>query len=382
MRASVVEPDESNVRRTRRMKPGGRLAAVIAIVIIAAACSGGGDGHRAVPTSTAPAATRLAATPPSAGFLSALPGNDTHALAVWSWNGHRIATAHTKAAVQCCGVDTLSPDGTRLLTSDSGPGATPHAEVIDLHGRVLAGVTGLVNATWADDSRHLCDLRPHQPHPNYADGPADLVLVDPGERQRVVAQVPGYGPHKSPGILRCSVKDNEAVVADYFMGPVVSVTTVRLSTGRRSTPSWVRPDDSPTLAVSGNGRYVLEAGNTPDGILSRIIDARTGTEAGEAVGQPEAISWNGHLVVVSSSQGKVLVVVDWRTRTDRWQSAPPNGPAPVPEPSAAVSARPDSDDLALTVSSVPGHDPGSSALWLVTPSTHELVDNAVIDSFV
>ena len=74
----------------------------------------------------------------------------------------------------------------------------------------------------------------------------------------------------------------------------------------------------------------------------------------------------------------MLVVVDWRTRADRWQSAPPNGPTPVPEPAAAVAARPNSDDLALTVSEVPGHDQSSAALWLVTPSMHKLVDNAVV----
>ena len=367
------------MRRTRRMNLAGRSVIAVVLVIVAAACSGGGVIDAPAPSSTLAAHARPAPVqiPPAAGFLSVKSGQAVHALSVWSWNGRRVATVHTKAVAQCCGVDSLSPDGTRLLVSDSGPGATPHAQVLDLHGRALAGVTGLVNATWADDSRHLCDLRPHQLHQNFPEGPADLVLVDPGHGERVVAQVPGYGPHQGPAVLRCSVTGDDAVVADNVMGMNTSVTDVRLSTGRTSTPKWVRPPDTTdVVAVSGNGRYALEDGANATGVDSVIVDTRSGATVAHVDGQPEGISWNGHLVV-ALNQGSVLVVVDWRTRTDRWQSAPPPGSGPVASPSAAVSARPGSDDLALAVSEDPGYDPSRAVLFLVTPSTRpRLLDRA------
>ena len=304
---------------------------------------------------------------------------------MWSWAGQRIATVHSKAVVQCCGIYALSPDGTRLLHYAYTPGATPRAQVLDTHGRVLAQFSGIGSATWADDSRHLCDLRPHGMHQAFPAGPADLALVDPGHGERVVAQVPGYGPNQSPNILRCSVLDDQAIAADNTMGINTSITAVRLSTGSTSTPTWAHRTAlgaTTVVAVSGNGRYALAEGSDSLGVDSEIVDTTNGRIVSHVAGQPEDLSWNGHLVAVSDPmQSLILQVVDWRTGVLRWRSASP-GPGPVPDPSAAVFARPNSDDLALAISDLPGHDPSSAALWLIRPQTHTMLDNAVAPGIV
>ena len=136
------------------------------------------------------------------------------------------------------------------------------------------------------------------------------------------------------------------------------------------------------VAVSGNGRYALEEGSDSLGVDSEIVDTTNGTVVSHVAGQPEDISWNGHLVVVSEPmQSLILQVVDWRTGVLRWRSASP-GPGPVPDPSAAVFARPNSDDLALAISDLPGHDTSSAALWLIRPPTHTMLDNAVAPGIV
>jgi hypothetical protein len=354
----------------------GRSAFVVALAVVATACSSGG-GHRTA-TSTSIARPVVVSTPPADGFLSAGAGSDVHGLSVWSWTGRRITTIRSTASVQCCGIYALSPDGTRLLRYDDRPGATPRAQVVDTHGRVLAQVTGLGYAVWADDSHHLCELRPHRAQDGYVNGPADLVLVDPGHGERIVGQVPGYGPHTGPAILRCSFLDDQAIVADNTMGTNTSITAVQLSTGRASTPNWAGPPVATNVvAISGNGRYALEQGSGPLGTESEIVETSTAAIVGHVAGQAEDISWNGHLVVVSvPTQSSILQVVDWRTGVLHWRSANP-GRGPVPVPSAAVTSRPNSDDLALAISDLPGHDLGSAALWLVTPTSHKLLDNDV-----
>jgi hypothetical protein len=355
------------------MRTKGWCLAVVAAMVAGAACSGGGARH-AAPTTTAVKRS----PPPAAGYLSAAPGDNVHSLSVWGWNGHRISTLTTSAAAECCHLGALSPDGTRLLLFDDRPGAAPSAKVTDVRGRVLARVADLGDASWADDSRHLCDLRPHVKHQGFADGPADLTLIDPGHGRRVVAQVPGYGPHADPIMLRCSVIDDEAILAVNFMGRTDAITAVRLSTGRTSTPRWApRRASSDVVGVSGNGRYALEIGSGPRGVNSEIVDTSTGAIVGRQYGQPYNISWNGRLVVVVIN-GLILQVVNWRTGSLRYKSPAKTDPRPAPDLGAAVSARPHTDDLALTISELVGHDPNSAALWFVSASKPpKLVDNTV-----
>jgi photosystem II stability/assembly factor-like uncharacterized protein len=314
------------------------------------------------------------AGPPAVGFLSAPTGTDVHKLSVWGWTGDKIATLSTKRA--CCSVTSVSPDGSRVLTSGDG---TAPPEVLDVHGKSLAQLDPIVGpVVWADDSRHVCELRPHEKSGPVFAGPADLVLIDPGHGERTVAQVPGYGPHTQPLFLRCSVVDDQVTVADQTLSRNGTITGIELSTGRTYTPKWVPGDRlAEVIAISGNGRYVLESSGTASGY--RVVDTLTSAVVGHVDGQPMELSWDGHLVV-ELINGLDLAVVDWRTGAVLWRSGNQNG-GPGGSgivTAASVAARPESDDLALTVNDLPGRDPKTAQLWLVTPSTPpKLLANAV-----
>jgi hypothetical protein len=183
----------------------------------------------------------------------------------------------------------------------------------------------------------------------------------------VVARVPGYGPHTEPGILRCSIADDEAIVVENIMATVTEVVTVSLSTGGVRNPSWAQsnPPAREIIAVSGSGRYALRSAESG----SEIVDTQTDAVAARIPGQPRDISWDGHLVVVTAAGSTTLNVVDWRTGATIWRSTPVTNPNFQPVANEAISARPHSDDIALAVWNQPGQQQREAALWLIKPGT-------------
>jgi hypothetical protein len=387
--AETVQPSpdlpERAERRYRSRRARGRVIVVAVVVVLigsgiaTAVAISGNHSHPEVnlpmPVTVKP---RVLAGPPAVGFLSAATGTDVHELSVWGWNGNKVSTLRTTSAVECCNVTSMSPDGTRVLTPGDG-NAPP--EVLDLHGESLGRLDANTGSVmWADDGRHLCELRPHDTDGPALGGPADLVLIDPGHGERTVAQVPGYGPHTQPVWLRCSIGDDQALVADQFTTRTFSVTGVELSTGRTFTPKWVPGNrDASVVNISGNGRYVVESETGP-GLRYAIVDTLTSAVVGHVDGQPMELSWDGHLAV-ELINGFDVAVVDWRSGAVLWRSANrievPGGPGGIVS-GATVSARPESDDLALNVNALPGRDPKVAQLWLVTPSSPpKLLANAV-----
>ncbi|MDP9335001.1 MAG: hypothetical protein M3Q30_17065 [Actinomycetota bacterium] len=310
---------------------------------------------------------------PPAGFLSAPSSGDRHTLVEWGWDGRRLRTLHLSATVDCCTTVFLSPDGTRLLVIGVGN----DGEILDLQGRLIAKGPD-IGGSWADDSRHLCSLRPHSLTTGMPEGPADLLLVDPGRATRVVAQVPGYGPHTGPSILRCSIKNDEAIVADNTLATNVEIRAVRLSAGVETTPRWVPPhvDIGEIVAVSGNGRYALEQ-LTGSGPRGQVLDTTTGAVVAHVLGQPRDLSWDGHLVLETIDPTLQAQAVDWRSNFVVWRSATQNPSCPCPLASYAFRTRPNTDDLALAVTNQPGQPYGQATLWRITDHRSVLVDKAV-----
>jgi hypothetical protein len=245
-------------------------------------------------------------------------------------------------------------------TSDGPIAAT---QVLDLQGRVVAQSRDL-GGVWADDSRHLCNVRPHHENQSPFDGPADLVVSDPGHRSQVIAITFRYHPHGGPVVLRCSITDDQAIIGDRFFGGVAGVLAIKLSTGAVTKPSWVPDQSASVVAISGNGRYVLELSHEA-GPGGRVIDTRSGRIVGHVDGQPTDISWNGHLVTAVVN-GLDLGVIDWRTGRVVWRSANRSPDTIGILTGAQVAARPFSDDLALAVSGIPGQPLQQASLWLVT----------------
>ena len=339
---------------------------VALLVLAAAACSA---SKPSTPAAPAPGASPSLA---AVGFISAPAGRDRHTVVEWGWDGRRIRTVRTDGVVDCCNTVTLSPDGTRLLV----PGDPSGGEVLDVEGHVLARTSD--GGQWADDSRHLCALRPHGPTHGLPDGPADLVLVDPGHGERVVASVLGYGPHAAPALLRCSVRDDEALVVENQMAMNTSIRAVRLSTGAVTTPSWAPAsvDDGEVVAVSGNGRDALLQVSS-SGARGEVVDTTTGAVLARTQGQPGDLSWDGHVVLETVFPDLRLRAVDWRTHSTRWISRPPPAGGPWPDASYALVARTGTDDVALAVTNQPREPYGEAELWILRAGVPVRVARAV-----
>jgi hypothetical protein len=362
---SAVELSGASVRPTRV-----RRVCMVALVFIAACSSSVGSARRETQHTTASVASSL----PPAGFLSAPPSGDRHTLVEWGWDGRKLRTLHLSATVDCCTTVFLSPDGTRLLLTGDG-------EIRNLQGQLIARGPD-IDGTWADDSRHLCSLRPHSVTSRPPEGPADLLLVDPGRATRVVAQVPGYGPHTGPSILRCSVKNDEAIVAENTLASNLEIRAVRLSTGAEAKPRWVPSVTIGVIvAVSGNGRYALEQvrGSGPEG---QVLDTTSGTVVARISGQPRDLSWDGHVVLETISPTLQTQAIDWRSNSLVWRSAAQYPTCPCPLASYAFRARPNTDDLALAVTNQPGQPYGQATLWRVIDDRPALVDKAVLFGIV
>ena len=337
------------------------------MLVVVAGCSSGKAATR-----PRPGTTTTDSSVPAAGFLSAPPSGDGHTLIDWRWDGRELRTVHLNTTIDCCSTPVLSPDGTRLLAYNNGDG-----EILDLQGNLIAQGPG-IGGTWADDSRHLCSLQPHRHGGGIPEGPADLLLIDPGHSTRVVAQVPGYGPHTGPSILRCSVQDDEAVVAENTLAMNTAITSVRLSTGVKTMPRWTPASLAvgEIVAVSGDGHYALEQ-PAVSGPKAQVVDTATGAVAATLAGQPEDISWDGHLVFVLLAASGQLEAVDWRSHAVVWRSASQNPSCPCPTASFVLRGRPGTDDLALAVTNQPGQPDQQAALWRISDSRPVLVDRAV-----
>jgi hypothetical protein len=343
---------------------------MVALLFLAACTS---DSKVASVRRGAPSTTTMPASPlASAGFLSAPQSGDRHTLVEWGWDGRQLRTLHLSATVDCCTTLVLSPDGTRLLVIGVGD----DGEILDLQGHLITKGPD-IDGSWADDSRHLCSLRPHA-RGRVPEGAADLLLVDPGRDTRVVAQVPGYGPHTAPSVLRCSIRDNEVIVAENTLATNIEISAVRISTGAETTPRWAPPraDVGAVVAVSGNGRYALEQ-LRGTGARGQVLDTTTGSVVAHLVDQPRDLSWDGRIVLETIDRTLQAEAIDWRSNTVAWLSAAQNPSCPCPLASYVVRTRPNTDDLALAVTNQPGQPYGQATLWRITDHRSMLVDKAV-----
>jgi len=329
----------------------GRTAAAFGVLLaLTTACSGW--SHSASPATTALTIRSSGTTAPQAGFLSIPLDGDGHTAMVWRWDGTRTVVLHTSAVADCCTTVSLSPDGTRLQVLRTPQGA----DIIDLRtGRVTHAAA---EGTWADDSRHRCELRPT--HPGDCCGPVDLFVIDLDGTAHRIATVGSNTSHGGPGVLLCSVTAHRALISNSFIGQVDGLEAVSLVNAPVITPI-LAGEAFPALgaAVSGNGRYLATRTLTGTG-QTVVYDLQNHKTVGQALGTPVAMSWDGRYVVTETDQQ--AEVFEWRTGTIVWHSRPSTNSSAQLE----VAARPDTDDLAINVASQPGQPYRSAELWLLT----------------
>ncbi len=342
-----------------------RRLCIASLAILAVAC---GSSHTASNGAKSAAAS---ASLGSVAFVSAPTSPADPTLVEWDWRGHRLRTVTLSAPVDCCGPATLSPDGNRLLVfDDRGQG-----EIRDVAGTVLTRGS-FSGAVWADDSGHLCVVRPHDPPNPVASGPADLVLIDMTGKERDVGEVGSFGPHAAPEILRCSVNDDQAVVAENELGMNARIYAVNLSSGQVTVPTWAQGGGAWLVAISGDGRHALELRVNAGAPRSQIVETSTNRVVARLAGQGEAVSWNGHVALVSTPSLQ-LEAVDWRTNKIVWSSRAQNPQCPCPEASYAMRPRTNTDDFAIAVSNQPAQPAGQAMLWRVVGGQSHLVAGAV-----
>ena len=149
----------------------------------------------------------------------------------------------------------------------------------------------------------------------------------------------------------CDVLGGEAVLFGDFEGETRTAIEINLHSGANTTPPW---PGLQAVAISGNGQYVAYANG-------EVRDAKTGAIMARLRGQPEAISWLGHVVVqLVGTDG--IEAIDWQTGRVIWQRS---GAAKCPCQGLSVftSSMPFSEDMALNVQ---GGIATQQGLWLVS----------------
>jgi hypothetical protein len=269
------------------------------------------------------------------------------------WNGRTVG----RLSVSCadCGV-LASPDGQRLLIGDQSlPGPVRNLDhVYDSSGDLLGAVDGF-QAQWANDSRHLCMLRPSPlgAAGSGAIGATVLEIDAQSGSRRVLAAVTTLPNRHLSGawmLISCSPGTDRAVVVFADRG-VGALRVIKLSNGTTVTAR----DDATgpegcgcpieSLAISGDGRVAVENLVGPEGPRGgpagpRVLNLVTGQES-----EPGA-AWAGHVPIAGLSwSGRIAVTpVGAFTFPDSRQL----WNAPLPAYVLPTAADPRSDDVLLT----------------------------------
>ena len=257
------------------------------------------------------------------------------------------------------GVLLVAPDGSRLFLG---------SQVVDAQGHATSGAlsTDKQSFSWADDSRHLCQMSPQQP-PESGGLPLTLMTFLPGGPPRGSGRVGTLYNQAGAQPYACSFLADHALVVQAYNQAASDSWLVRLSNGAVLHHQTYPGDGASSvgLVATHDGAYV--AANTtvyptttgspatagPSVIRSGVSGARLATmPAGLRV---TGFSWDGSLAVlqgVTLDTGPVaeVRVVDWRTGRVVWRLDAGKAPGSAGAPLALdqVLAGPAGRDLALS----------------------------------
>jgi hypothetical protein len=169
------------------------------------------------------------------------------------WSGKAYGT------ITGAGLAQQSPNGLLVL-------AIPDLTILDsgdvTKGRLAMGGLGLVDAAWADDSRHLCLIA------SSSSGENALWEGAANEPLRRVASVSAVGP--TPSIAACSVENDRAVVVAFTPQRVATaLEAIRLTTGDVVYGVAYAVKQQVQVVSARGGNYIAE--NSPSGAAIRRI---------------------------------------------------------------------------------------------------------------
>src|ERR1700693_843278 len=313
--AEWLAPDQAGLspwRRFQKHRPLLVNALLLAFVIVVVAIGSpsvrpGSTTAISIPVGPPPADRQLL-------WFAVLPEQDplTVHLQALDWGGRQVG----RLVLPCRGPCSFeaSPDGQRLLVSErpaQGEPATPGV-VYDAHGRQVGTIADPA-AIWADDSRHLCLLRPTDSvaSPPAIISRAELDLIDPGGGQaRVVASVAGIKSPSAPAfweLVACSFTSDRAVGGFSEQQALPDVRVLELSTGRTL---YARDDLAPgaicgcsvaNMYVSPDAHVAIEnivGGGVQIRSLSTGTTGRWRPTSG-GPGEVLGLSWRGHIALIS-----------------------------------------------------------------------------------
>jgi hypothetical protein len=290
--------------------------------------------------------------------------NPVYRLVALDWNGTVVGSLYTTTMA------SQAPDGTRLYLG---------AGYADQTGTILAPPLGLKGGPgFADDSRHVCDMR-------NANG-GDFGAVEPqaswlftgpiGGPLRRVGQAGQVGGQSGPRILACSYQNDRAVVAQDVIAWTSEVRVFALSTGalvyQHQYPSG---QVASSVVASHDGRYLAEQPVSTNAqglqVYGETLIRRTsdGTVVARLAGQAVvAFSWDGSRVITKPAYGSVdnreVRLVDWLHGQTLWRLAEPAGVSPDQAYVFAL-ARPGGTDFMIGVAADGTGQPPVEKLWLV-----------------
>jgi len=281
-------------------------------------------------------------------WLPVSPEQDPLAVRIraFDWSGQPVGTLAPPCRAPCSFAP--SPDGQRVLIAEQPPLGVPPipGSVYDARGRRVGTMTD-PSARWADDSRHLCLMRPAGAPASATptNSQAELDIIDPERGQdQLVATVTGVTSPSTPAfwdLLACSVKSDRAVLALSEREAVHDIRVVQLSTGRLL---YARDDLAPgascgcpiaEIEVAPNADMAAENLVGGGAQILRFSTGATFSWPASAGGSNRilGISWRGQRALTAAgiydvSSGRLI-----------W-------PATVVSV-AIVASRPDSEDLLL-----------------------------------
>lgn len=291
-------------------------------------------------TPAAPLAVAHRAPPPGLAVVWHVDAADPNRLVASDWTGHEAGWIQFASKVK--GIGEQSPDGSRVAVLNA---------LYASDGALLTN--DIAGGTWADDSRHLCEVR----GPNGSDGgahstmvsanesigvasPAWLYVSVPGVSRRPVAQVGEFGDHGNIDVAACSLTADRAVVTSSFTVAITSVSVYALSTGKRlytSTPSV----QVFAVAATHDGRFLAELDASCQG--SVIYDLSRG---GQVIGRVQggyvrAVSWDASSALTTGPMGNPsyapapVSMIDLGSHRTIWSARYPPGGLDVAPSGAA-----------------------------------------------